>query len=726
MSPNVSPNADRLYDLLPVVYRTRDAAQGYPLRALLQVISEQVNVVDADIAGLYENWFIETCQEWVVPYIGGLVGYTPVEDSAQLGNVTSSRGIARERVLIPRREVANTIRYRRRKGTLALLEELAMAVADWPSQAVEFYRLLGVEQNINYLHLERGRTVDVRNGRELELLGGPFDREGHTVDVRRPDSQHSQGRFNIPSVGLFVWRLQTFSVTQSPAYCYEEEAPNCYLFSILGNDSPLFTNAQAATAGQATGPLNFPTPITRRALEPIQAEREIAPAPGGLASYYGPGLSFQVWLGSLSQPVPQSQIVAADLSGWTYRPLPNQVAVDPRLGRIVLPPAQTRKQGVWVSYYYGFSAPIGGGEYERPMIQPAGSRLYLVGAKEAFTRINDALKQWTADAPVNAVVEITDSGAYVEQINITLRRGQTLEVRAASGSRPVIRLLDWQNSESDDLEVSGEPDSWFIMDGLLITGRGVQIGGHMEGVVIRHSTLVPGWGLNCDCGPKRPTEPSLVLMEAPQCVVIEHSIIGPIQVTRNESKLDPVVIRISDSIVDACSAQGVAVGDPEKMCAYSKLTILRSTVFGTIKTQTLELAENCIFIGTTLACRRQKGCVRFCYVTPGSRTPRRYECQPDMVLQAVNALKVSAQERTVLLAREQLRVTPEFNSTRYGTPTYCQLSLECATEIVTGASDESEMGVFHDLYQPQRMANLATRLTEYTPAGANAGIIYCS
>jgi hypothetical protein len=63
---------DRLYNLLPGVHRMRDADQGSPLRALLQVISEQVNLVEADIDQLYENWFIETCQDWVVPYIGDL------------------------------------------------------------------------------------------------------------------------------------------------------------------------------------------------------------------------------------------------------------------------------------------------------------------------------------------------------------------------------------------------------------------------------------------------------------------------------------------------------------------------------------------------------------------------------------------------------------------------------------------------------------------------------
>ena len=73
-----------------------------------------------------------------------------------------------------------------------------------------------------------------------------------------------------------------------------------------------------------------------------------------------------------------------------------------------------------------------------------------------------------------------------------------------------------------------------------------------------------------------------------------------------------------------------------------------------------------------------------------------------------------------------MRVCPQFTSTRYGTPTYCQLAHTCAGEIKRGADDESEMGVFHDLYQPQRAANLRARLEEYTPAGSDAGIIYAS
>ena len=54
----MSRSPDYLYDLLPAIYRMRDAERGLPLRDLLRVICEQVDVVEKDIARLYENWFI--------------------------------------------------------------------------------------------------------------------------------------------------------------------------------------------------------------------------------------------------------------------------------------------------------------------------------------------------------------------------------------------------------------------------------------------------------------------------------------------------------------------------------------------------------------------------------------------------------------------------------------------------------------------------------------------
>src|SRR5215467_11762641 len=177
--------ADRLYQLLPAVYRMTDVEQGESLRALLQVIAEQVNIVEDDISHLYENWFIETCDDWVVPYIGALIGYEPVHEAGEPGDPRQAQAHALNKILVPRREVANVISYRRRKGTLALLEELANNVAGWPARAVEFYRLLGWTQHLNHPRLRRGDSTDLHAGEMLELLSGPFTQSAHTVDVRR-------------------------------------------------------------------------------------------------------------------------------------------------------------------------------------------------------------------------------------------------------------------------------------------------------------------------------------------------------------------------------------------------------------------------------------------------------------------------------------------------------------------------------------------------------------
>src|SRR5690348_16993252 len=213
----MNAHIDRFYDLLPEVYRRHDAEQGFPLKALLRVVAGQADILEEDIAQLYENWFIETCQDWIVPYIGDLVGYKAVYAAGETQAGTIDQQEQRERFLIPRRDVAKTIRQRRRKGTLSLLEELANDVAGWSAHAVEFLTLLVQTQNVKYLNLGsdisaaptlRGRTLSLRNGDALERLHGAFDEIAHTVDVRSVISHRTSGWYNLPSVGLFVWRLK--------------------------------------------------------------------------------------------------------------------------------------------------------------------------------------------------------------------------------------------------------------------------------------------------------------------------------------------------------------------------------------------------------------------------------------------------------------------------------------------------------------------------------------
>ncbi len=755
---------DRLYELLPPIYRIRDAEQGEPLKALLRVISEQVHLVEDDIRQLYENWFIETCEEWVVPYIGALIGYEPVHEAGEPSHVVSPQGRARNRFLIPRREVANTIRYRRRKGTLALLELLANDVAGWPARAVEFYTLLGWTQSLNHLRLDRAATVDVRKGSRLDLIESPFERYAHTIDVRRINSIYAQGCHNIPSVGVFVWRLKSCSVSETSAYYHEpassESGSHCYTFSVLGNDTPLYMRPEPESdPTQIADELNLPVPVRRRLFEEHKA------------LIYGPKKSIQIWKGVKPGPaaarkaIPAHQIVPVDLSDWHYAPRRKTVAVDPVLGRIAFPKDQWPENGVWVRYHYGFSMDLGGGEYERYITQPDDCKIYRVGRKESFHTIDDALDAWQKDSatqPVaHAVVEITDSDAYVERLNIVFKQGQqSLQLRAANRKRPVILLLDWHPGQPDPLCVTGANGSRFTLDGVLVAGRGMQAKGDLAELTIRHSTLVPGWSMDSKCMPERATGSSLDISSPKICVKIDHSIIGSIIVDPDIDKpieasvdptqegpsneevkqarcqgigkavrLGPIPICINDSIIDATDSEIEALSAPGCPVAHAVLTIVRSTVFGQIQTHAIELGENVIFNGRIIVARRQRGCLRFCYVTPGSSTPRRYRCQPDLAIEKVTAdrpiqlIKVVQKQDPHLIEK---RIRPRFNSVRYGQPTYCQLSECTAPEITQGADDESEMGVFHDLYQPQRRANLIARLDEYIPAGMEVGIIVSS
>jgi len=713
-------NLDRLYELLPTIYRVRDAEQGEPLRALLQVIAEQVNVVESDITQLYENWFIETCEDWVVPYLGDLIGYQPVIEAGLPSDNATEQGKQLNKVLIPRREIANTLRYRRRKGSLALLESLANDVADWPARAVEFYSLLAWTQHVNYLRPNQGRTVDLRNGDALRRLNSPFDELAHSVDVRRINSSQTIGRYNLAAVGLFVWRLQAYSVSKTPACCVEDVAPHCYSFSVLGNDTPLYNRpVPESEATTIAGELNLPVPIDRRTFDDENITNPV---------YYGVGKSFVIWVQGWSknntlQIVPREQIISADLTDWRYSVPKDQLAVDPVLGRMVFCSKQLPKK-VWVSYYYGFSAAIGGGEYARPLAQPEGSQIISVTGQD---QLQEALKPWQAgqtleDQPLSAVIEIVDSGVYVLPINLVLGEKHYLQIRAASEKRPIIRLLDWQTDQPDSLSISGGKNSHFVLDGLLIAGRGVLVEGKLSSLTLRYSTLVPGWSLEPDCQPCRPAEPSLMVVNSQVCITIQHSIVGSIQISNDEVGTDPLRLRIDDSVVDATvweceETECAAICSPSSSFAHASVSIVRSTVLGCVATHAITLAENSIFMGCVSVARRQIGCMRFCYVPPESRTPRRFMCQPDGVTtKLTGAAKI----------REQWRVRPQFNSTRYGTPTYCQLAQSCAVEITRGAEDESEMGVFHNLYQAQRLANLRIRLQQYTPAGADVGIILAS
>jgi len=194
----------------------------------------------------------------------------------------------------------------------------------------------------------------------------------------------------------------------------------------------------------------------------------------------------------------------------------------------------------------------------------------------------------------------------------------------------------------------------------------------------------------------------------------------------------------------------VAFAAADNVSAGGVLYIENSTLCGKVHTREIELATDTIFVAQLArndswqapiwSERRQEGCVRFSYVPPQSITPRRYRCQPDLAAQTIedklreDANKLSPAPSPVAVAAkiqaarlsESSRVKPQFTSLRYGNPGYGQLSQRCAVEIRTGADNESEMGAFNELLQPQRETDLRVRLDEYLRVGLESGIFYAS
>ena len=104
---------DYLWRLLPELYRASDSDdpdKPVPLRELVGRLGAQIAVVRRSVDRTLEDQSIESCDDWLIPYIGDLLAT----------NIVAGLDARAQRL-----DVAKTIYYRRRKGTPAILEEIA-------------------------------------------------------------------------------------------------------------------------------------------------------------------------------------------------------------------------------------------------------------------------------------------------------------------------------------------------------------------------------------------------------------------------------------------------------------------------------------------------------------------------------------------------------------------------------------------------------------------------
>ncbi len=702
----MSFDVERLYDLLPAVHRIRDEAQGQPLKQLLAVIAGQTRVLEENLEQLYDNHFVETAAPWALPYLADLLGVRGLPGASM--------------ATTPRAEVGHTLAYRRRKGTAAMLELLARDITGRPAAAVEYFERLAATQHLNHLRPQCRSFASLRKATDLEFVGTPFETQMRTAEVRRIEP--GRGKWNIPNVGLHLWRIGAFSRTGSPLVPAGELWPGdpfhdrrfrCHPFDL---DAPLFFSpATEDDVAKTVEPQNVPLPLTQRQLVSEAGSGLIRPA------LYGPESS--LWLeqfmdGSYAM-IPGESVIVCDLSDthdaannlvWNHqnRAAPGQAAVDPRLGRIVLGSSPLiENHPPRVSFHYGFSFQLGGGEYPRPeSVAAAGTAVVRIPTGSATPETGTG-PVTSADTLAGALIhcgslggriEVADSGRYVELLPDAAANGAALQIRALSGSCPVVGLRP--NAAGQPWTIRGDHDGSVVLDGLWLAGA-LRVAGDLGHFAMRHCTLAPGRGVDAVGRIVAAPGITLEITSRRTQVSIENCILPPLRVGT-----DGLSFRLRNCLIDAGSVNQFALSDATGNGPAGSWRIENCTIIGKVAVDVLELASNCIFLSESVFVRRrQEGCVRFSWLPhhPSTRTPRRHHCLP-------------AEHG------EQADVSPQFTSLRYGDAAYGQLSQRCPDAIRRGADDGAELGAYHDLFQPQRKAHLRARLDEYLRFGLEAGI----
>ncbi|MFO0979776.1 MAG: hypothetical protein U0996_25480 [Planctomycetaceae bacterium] len=527
---------DQLYKLLPAVHQIRDAENGEALRAFLQIIGEQTQQIHEDIERLYDNWFIETSDDWVVPYLGDLVGFRRSGAAGEPADAITPRGQLLNRFLYPRREIANLVRRRRRKGTLSVLEDMAHDASGWSARAVESSRLISFFQNVKHPQPNMGRTFSVREKDTHRQVNTPFDKVAHTVDVRAIQSLPGVGWYHPKKVGLFVWRRKIFSATMvcpCRTCCKPQDAGKevpYYTFHRAGISAPLYVRPVRETDElHIAEEANLPVPLYRHLLADEHGHASDAfyglggAEPKSLAIYTRKA-GTQDWT-----LVPGDQVVVADLTEEAMSKLSSElscdcVAVDPERG-LLLRSCKAEQCEIRVSYHYAATAEMGGGEYEREVMRKPDATVVRVRSEdccnggvipslldEVWTQLESMAVLRSANANCRAVssesvlklngddvtsqpctdprvahwivqedlcVEISESDTFQIPAKETLRiaDGKTLIIRAARGAWPHLLLSrsDFQNSCPDPWRIQMGSGSILVLDGLLINGVTMQL-----------------------------------------------------------------------------------------------------------------------------------------------------------------------------------------------------------------------------------------------------------
>jgi len=564
--------ADKLWNLLPAIYRALDTDQlgaDGPLREMANRIGATTAVLRLSIDRLWENQSIETCDDWVIPYIAELLGTRLVQGLDSSGQ---------------RLDVANTIAYRRRKGTVGLLEQLAHDISGWDARVVEFFRRLGRTRHgldppvgpigapgsqLTTLHEAEGLVgpltfthiggfADLRNVYGATKSRSAFDEFYHFADTRAGDGL--TGWHAIPHLGVFVWRLLSLGVGPVTPVTVNG-CPGWHTFDPTGRDVPLFAAQRDATAfgdvwvSPTEGQL--PTPISQALLD-----ADIKAGQNGLGLYaLGP------------PPNAPAAVMSVAPAATPDQPYPAaQLTLRPTRGRFKL--AASPQPTLIGAYHYGFPSEIGAGPYDR-----RGQTLTIAtpGPQETLSGGGSAL---AGAGPRHGTVTLADSLTYDGAPDLDVHGRLTL--KAANKQRPLVRL-----DAGKPWTIQGHSDqTGLTLDGLFVSGHDIVLTGAFGAVTLSCSTLDPGSGATPDvfddpfgspppspfqtAADGRPLRPTRLWIEGTiETLTIDRCVLGPIR-TRGAGAVQTTTI--SNSTLQAIRTSNLGpishhheVMDPERL-----------------------------------------------------------------------------------------------------------------------------------------------------------------
>jgi hypothetical protein len=188
----IEAETESLYALLPAHIRTSDAAKNYPLKALVAILASGVAEIEGEIDALFDSMFVDTAPEGALADFAALVAAEPLRPLPP-GSGYNQRAY-----------IANTLRYRRRKGTAGALEGLAADVGGSGIAVVEYFQRLSRTQHLIDVRPERPGTALLVPGETAARTATAFDRMPRLVDVR--SIARAAGRHHVPHVGVHLLR----------------------------------------------------------------------------------------------------------------------------------------------------------------------------------------------------------------------------------------------------------------------------------------------------------------------------------------------------------------------------------------------------------------------------------------------------------------------------------------------------------------------------------------